>query len=259
MGASTPYVIFAGLAESGAALLLLFRRTALLGALSAAAVLLNVAMLNYCYDVPVKLYSTNLLLMALFLLTADVSRLANMFFFNRTILPAEMTAPLFAERWMRLGAGILKLVLFGYFIGTAGWQGWNSLQPARSAGNSPVYGAYEVDSMTNNGLRAPAGNSSTAWRRVIIESTFWAVRQTDGTNLYLQPHFDEKAKMVDLYSWKTHSRIKLSYEQPDAQHLMLTNKTGNGDVEARLHRLDTKPFTLTSRGYHWINEQPFNQ
>ena len=54
------YIIFSGLAEVTGATLLLFRRTATLGAMTSAAVLLNVVMLNFCYDVPVKLYSLNL-------------------------------------------------------------------------------------------------------------------------------------------------------------------------------------------------------
>jgi len=78
MGYSTPYIIFSGLAEVTAGALLLFRRTTTLGAMAAFAVLLNVVMLNFCYDVPVKLYSTNLLLMAAFLMAPDLRRLADM-------------------------------------------------------------------------------------------------------------------------------------------------------------------------------------
>jgi len=47
-------------------MLLLFRRTVTLGAIASAAALLNIVLLNFCYDVPVKLYSAHLLLMALF-------------------------------------------------------------------------------------------------------------------------------------------------------------------------------------------------
>ncbi len=73
MGASMAYTIFAGASEVLGGALLLFRRTTLLGALVSAAVMLNVVMLNYCYDVPVKLYSTHLLLMAVFLTAPDLS------------------------------------------------------------------------------------------------------------------------------------------------------------------------------------------
>ncbi len=61
MGASQPYTIFSGLMEVIPALLLIYRPTAVLGALSAAAVMLNVFVLNMSYDVPVKLFSFHLL------------------------------------------------------------------------------------------------------------------------------------------------------------------------------------------------------
>jgi hypothetical protein len=45
----------------------------------AVAVMLNVALLNFCYDVPVKLYSSLYVLMALFLLLPDVPALFQFF------------------------------------------------------------------------------------------------------------------------------------------------------------------------------------
>ena len=90
MGYSTAYIIFSGLAEVTGATLLLFRRTATLGAMASAAVLLNVVMLNFCYDVPVKLYSLNLLLMAIFLMVPDLGRLANLLVLNRPTSAAEL-------------------------------------------------------------------------------------------------------------------------------------------------------------------------
>ncbi len=55
LGASSAYEIFCGLVETAGGVLLLFRRTAFLGALTSAAALSNVALLNFCYDVPVKI------------------------------------------------------------------------------------------------------------------------------------------------------------------------------------------------------------
>src|SRR5262249_55489589 len=64
MGASRSYNIFAGAAEMIGGLLLIVRRTTLLGALLSLGALSNVAALNFCYDIPVKLYSSHLLAMA---------------------------------------------------------------------------------------------------------------------------------------------------------------------------------------------------
>ena len=59
-GHSGPYTFIAGLAEIVGAVLLLWRRTTLIGALLLAGVLVNIVLLNFCYDVPVKLFSVEL-------------------------------------------------------------------------------------------------------------------------------------------------------------------------------------------------------
>src|ERR1043165_6968525 len=74
MGFSPAYVCFSGAAEVLGATLLLFRRTTTLGALVLVGVMCNVVMLNFCYDVGVKLFSVHLLAMAAFLMLPDASR-----------------------------------------------------------------------------------------------------------------------------------------------------------------------------------------
>jgi hypothetical protein len=90
MGASRPYTIFAGLGEVTAALLLVWRRTAIVGAMVALGVMTNVMMMNFCYDVPVKIFSTHLVVMALMIICFDGGRLFNLFFANRPTLPADL-------------------------------------------------------------------------------------------------------------------------------------------------------------------------
>ena len=69
MGASGPYTIFTGLGEVAGGILLLFRRTRLLGAMVIVIVMSQVVMLNLSYDVPVKIYSAHLLLIALLIMS----------------------------------------------------------------------------------------------------------------------------------------------------------------------------------------------
>lgn len=258
MGASRPYTIFGGLAEAVAAILLLFRRTALLGALVAAAVLLNVVMLNFCYDVPVKLYSTNLLLMSVFLLVPDITRLANLFVFNRAAPPAELMRPHFAKRWMRVSAYTVALALFAYSVATMTWDGWQSSRYAVADGAPPIYGTYDVDALSLNGKPpSPTDAAKPAWEQVATGYSSWVVQNTDGAQSVFAPHF-EKGNTVYLYSWKTRSYLKLNYAQPDAQHLVLIGHLSGENLEVHLHRSTQRQFLLTSRGFHWISEHPFN-
>jgi hypothetical protein len=127
MGASLPYTMFAGLFEVLAAVLLLWRRTALLGALVALAVTTNVMLLNYCYDVPVKIYSTHLVMMAVMIVLPDARRLLNLLVLNRTVEPAAQSG-IWQGRlpWVHLVAKTAVIGLF--FLLPLGARMWNLSQ-----------------------------------------------------------------------------------------------------------------------------------
>lgn len=117
MAFSTPYTVFGGCMELLPAILLLFRRTALLGSLIAFAVLLNVVALNFCYDVPVKLYSLNLLSLSIFLILPDIRRLFRIFVLNLPVAPSDLREPFFNSNKVRRGKLILKIAVLALFVG----------------------------------------------------------------------------------------------------------------------------------------------
>jgi hypothetical protein len=245
MGASAPYIIFSGAAEALGGLLLLFRRTTSLGALVSFAVIANVVALNFCYDVPVKLYSTNLLLMAVFLAAPDLRRLADVLVFNRPAAPADLRAPRFERRWLRVSA----LVFCILFVGTnlsrqivSGWQSYQSsyVHPARP----PLYGLYDVES-----------GAPPAWRKVAIDfPNGLTVRMSDDRTQFLSTAYDEPKSTITLN--KTNS---LTWSRPDATHVLLTGTYDGAQAAILLRRIDAGKFLLLSRGFHWINENPLNR
>ena len=83
IGYSTPYQVFSGAAEVLVGLLLFNRKTATAGALVGLAVFTNVMAMNLCYDIPVKLFSTHLVVMCLFLVVQEHKRITAFFLLNR--------------------------------------------------------------------------------------------------------------------------------------------------------------------------------
>jgi uncharacterized membrane protein YphA (DoxX/SURF4 family) len=157
MAASKGYTIFGGIAELLGGVLLLIPRLTGLGALVSAGVLTNVFALNLFYDVPVKLFSFHLLLMAVFLAAPDLPRLANLLVFNRDVPPAPVTV-LSERSWIRRGAPILVTVLgAGVFCGLFlwAWRGYGKHQAAASV-KPPYRGVWIVDDFTAGG---PAGHA----------------------------------------------------------------------------------------------------
>ncbi|WP_052313366.1 DoxX family membrane protein [Terriglobus roseus] len=119
MGYSIPYTVLSGVAEVIPGILLLFRRTATLGALISVAVFLNVVALNFCYDVPVKLFSSTLLVLSMFLLLPDMGRLWSVFIQHRAVPLRTPTVPKPERHRLRIAGYVLQaLVIASLFYTT---------------------------------------------------------------------------------------------------------------------------------------------
>ena len=53
--------------------------------------------------------------------------------------------------------------------------------------------------------------------------------------------------------------MTLTFKQPEPGLLILEGRFDGADVSARLRRQDDAPPLLISRGFHWINEYPYNR
>jgi uncharacterized membrane protein YphA (DoxX/SURF4 family) len=259
MGSSPAYTIFAGAAEVTGGMLLLFRRTTLLGSLVSASVLLNVVVLNFCYDVPVKLYSSNLLLMAVFLMAPDLGKLAGFLVMNRPVARATSSGPVFERRWMRISALAVKVLLVGFFLSqniVADYRGYQNavVHPDRP----PLYGLYQVESFIRNGKEVPPLiTDASRWKTVVAQNAaIIRVRMMDDTLRNFAAQYDSSSSAVTLTGV---SKIILTYSRPDANHVVLTGTLESDPLEIRMRRRDPSEFLLVNRGFHWINEVPFNR
>lgn len=139
MGSSRPYTFFGGLGELLAMLLIIWRRTAFIGAAVSFGVMLNVMMMNYCFDVPVKIFSTHLVIMSLLVMLPDLPRFISVFVLNRPTLPIERHGI-----WQGQSANITRLALKSLFIATTilfplAMHSWNiSTQIATRIKNPPA-------------------------------------------------------------------------------------------------------------------------
>jgi heme/copper-type cytochrome/quinol oxidase subunit 2 len=120
MGASPLYRIAAGAAEVAAGFLLMFRRTATVGALAAAAVMANVALLNFSYDVPVKLYSAHLCPAAVFLLIPDFHALFRFLIERREAALSKPWLPEFENPTLRRATKIVHATVILFALLTYG-------------------------------------------------------------------------------------------------------------------------------------------
>lgn len=137
---SRPYAFFGGLMEMTAVLLLCFRRTATLGALTCLAVMVNVALLNWAYGVPVKLYSTMLVISAAVLLLYDLPRLYA-FFVQDAPVAASSNVSFIHERIPMRWRWTIKVLLVGSVClsSVTAMESAIGRQPARSPAVDSTY------------------------------------------------------------------------------------------------------------------------
>jgi hypothetical protein len=261
MGSSQSYNVFTGLGEMTGGLLLTTRRTLLLGALVSIAVLSNIVMLNFSYDVPVKLYSLHLLAMAGFLCLPELRRLAAFFVLNRRTEPTALP-PLFQRRRLDRGALIVRTVFVAGFTVLALNQGWAGRTTYGDlAPKATLYGVWNVETFEADGqLLPPLITEPFRWRRIIFDRPLRLAIQamSDSRRRFLYKQAP-KSKVLTLTKvedpkWKS----TLSYTQT-APGLVAMEGTFDGrKIRATLRRADTSDFLLISRGFHWINEYPLN-
>jgi hypothetical protein len=255
MGASRSYNVFTGAVEMIGGLLLTVRRTSLLGVLVSLGALSNVVALNFFYDVPVKLYSSHLLAMAVFLIVPDLRRLIDVFVLGRRVEPIEIR-PLFRRLWLRRGVLVLRtLLVLAYTAYLLNISYQNSLTQAQ-----PLDGLWNVDEIEIDGqVRPPLVTDRERWRRVIFRypSTMAVQLMSDSRERYVC-NFDKGVMTLgkrEDAKWKA----TLSYAQPKPGLLTLEGTLDGRKIRVRLHAEKPPKFLLTTRGFHWINERPFNR
>ena len=259
MGYSKAYTIFCGAGEVIGGVLLFFRRTTTLGALIICAVMANVVALNFCYGVPVKIFSSLLLLMAIFLVVPEGKRLLSFFVFNRPTAPANLEGPL-PRGWMAKPRLVLRaaIVIFAVY-----WFAGPGLKFARVRANQPkseFYGLYQVESFTQNGI--PLAQSDANWRRVVFEGKgSMVVFAVDDSMHYYGTEVDAAKSAVTIegeYNADSDEdqegkvpKNAFTYARPDAEHLEFRGSLKNQPVVIEMRKVDASKFTLVSRGFHW--------
>jgi len=164
---SRPYAFFGGLMEVAIVVLLFFRRTTSLGAVICIVVMTNVALMNYAYGVPVKLYATMTVLSAAILLLYDWRRIFALFVTNEAVAPAQLES-LSQDRIPARIRWPIKILLVGSVVLSSVVAMRSILRAPRTT--SPIDGTWSVTTFT------AATPDSLHWRRLIVEGNAIVIR-----------------------------------------------------------------------------------
>lgn len=261
IGVSPGYEIFAGCAEIFGGILLFFPRTTFFGALVCLADMVQVFMLNMTYDVPVKLFSFHLILISLVLLAPELRRLVNFFFGNRAVQPSAQLAigrTLTRARIALALQGGLGLWLLAANAYTS-WRFWHS-DFGGERPKSVLYGIWDIEEFVQDGnLRAALVTDNERFRRAIFDfKDRMSFEKMDSTFTYYGAAIDDSRKTMTLTSADKNSKAGFTYQR-DGDQLTLDGDMDKHKLHLKLQRVDHTKFLLLNRGFHLVQEYPFNR
>ncbi len=252
LGLVPAYERICGAAEVLGGLLILFRRTALAGALLSAFVMTNVLLYNCYFDVPVKLYAAHVLLMACFVMLPDLRPLWDFFVMHRDTRPAGVWVPPASRQRMRIAmAAIETVILAGAVVGYLKFDGDRYRAYTASVRPAPIIGLWTLD----EGSAMPMTIGGVPWRDISIDNlTRGMARSTDGQLWRMYLSYDERKHTLGMVSRGGSGAVKYGWAMRDADHMILST-SGKSAQTLAFHRVPTPAeYPLLTRGFHLVSE-----
>jgi hypothetical protein len=168
------YQVFAGIVELSSGILLLFRKTATLGAIILFGALGDIVYVNFAYDGGVHVYSSYFVLFAAFLIVKDLPAIYNLFIRERYTVPVSFDIT-FKQPWLRtarvvLKSGVVVLFLFVFFYIQLNNFWYDPYKQPAAKGVSKLRGYYQVSEFKINNRSIPYDPlDSVRWQDVTFE------------------------------------------------------------------------------------------
>lgn len=262
VGYSPAFSMFAGLSEVIGGMLLFFRRTTLLGALLVAIVMVNVMVMNFTFDIPVKLYATLLVLMAVFLIAPDTRRLLQVVLWNEATQPRRPYVFKLSRRW-RIVALIVKIIFVGVIFGGDAYSSWRAVHTyGDRRPKPPLYGIFDVDRFVLRGDTLPPLTTDTKrWKQLILQSPDYVhVKLMNDSLVYYPSSWDEATHRLSIKGTQNGETVGMfTYKQSDTSELQLDGVLHKEGMVIHLRERDLQTFRLLNNRFRWIQEYPFNR
>jgi hypothetical protein len=185
------------------------------------------------------------------------------FLLNRATIPADRSGPRFSRRWVRVAALSFQILFVGYTLFNSLHGEWQAYQTTRvHPKRPPIYGLYDVEQFTLNGKQLPPLETDPArWRKLIAEFPgSITIKMMNGTTKGYPAAYNDDKKTLTLTDPKDEKvTYTLTYSRSGPNYLNLEGILANDRLSMLLVKADESKFLLLNRGFHWINELPFNR
>jgi hypothetical protein len=254
------YSAFSGFVEVIGALLLLNRKTITLGAFILTGVLSNIVMMNFCYDIPVKISSSYYLLASLIILFSDYKSLLKFISIER-----EMDMIKIPSNFSRQHQYIFSLVFKSLFLFLV-LSVFSTIYFSSKSSNkntSILSGLYKIKyHIINSDTLYKPNDEKLCWKNIVIEDNRAAVRYINDSTDYFHIKIDTIKRKISFERMNLKDKKNKNiyyYEIKSPQSLLLYNNIYRDSSIIYLQKQNRSDFKLINRGFNWINEKPFNK
>jgi len=252
-GYSELYKAFIGMSEISAGALLLFRRTVVVGSLLSIAVVTNIVLVNFSFDVPVKLFSSHLLFFSVLILLPHVKQLVDILILHK---PGhlEYKPRTFSSKQKKWTYSMIKyyMVLFlplsmivGHYLGQS-----------HKRSDNPWEGAYEVLTFEKNREDFPA---DAEWVKLILDGKSMTVERVSGRKTYFTIGEVGDEGVISLSSSTDMEGTSTLQVVENGGGYQLIAQIGDNQFDMTAKRKKKSDYFLIGRGFNWVNEYPFNR
>jgi hypothetical protein len=261
MGYSVVMMRINGIAEVLAGLLLLFRRTTTIGAILSAAVFSFVVMMDFCFNVPVRLLASHLLIISVFLMLGDQRRLVNVFILNKPTNSA-VYLPLVANPvWRKVLLALQVILAISIFYSgvlsareAEKQYGWNLNSKV-----VPLYGVYNTTYFVRNkDTIAPVETDSVRWKQFVIDGNNFQqsgiIEFNTGKKFHCNVKADTVKKTISIQSQSDTTQSYLLHYLMQRDDILLKGIWGKDSIEVLMNKYDLNNYLLYREKFTWITQ-----
>ena len=237
-GASYPYSFFVGIAQIIASIMLFNRRTSTFAAVLMFSILANIVMVNFAYNVCVKLFSSIYLLMNCYILSYDFPRFWT-FFFGKTAVPAQSNRSFWPNN-------ISPKIIFGFntllAILMVAQQSNRILGYIQSPERQKplTYGAWEIERVQVGSFVDNIQPDPVRWRRMFFEEgNQVSINSETGFVAGFNAKYNADNQMVELQSKEDTNQIWSGKYVFDASQdkMIFLGLNGSDSIKINLKRI----------------------
>jgi hypothetical protein len=220
------------------------------GALFSFFLLVNIVLLNFSFDISVKLFSLFLLFLSLLLILPH-RRSLFLFFTGSDKTTISIWKPVYTQRIFYVGKQLLKIILIVLIIADPLWhyirtKNFNDDLAQRP----PLHGAYEVESFMKNSQTLSSADP-LRWKRVFVHRRNYFIVQANNEQMKDYPAFVDTARhkiMLELAG----EHAYLDYRQITGDHFSVAGNFFGDTLKIELNKINLQHLPLMQKEFHWM-------